>query len=114
VLFTSPECRLVVIELERGETMGEHEVRERAIVHVVSGFVLIESSGETVECGAGTLLVFEPSERHSVSAIDDARLLLVLAPWPAPEHYTTSAEEKAAQHLPANAHVDPMPARKTS
>lgn len=106
VLFSSPEARAVVIELERGEEMGDHRVRERALVHVVSGQVAIEASGEAVECGPGTLLTFEPGESHSVRALDDARLLLVLAPWPAPSHYPAG---EPAQHLPANAVAAPLP-----
>src|SRR5580765_4379390 len=80
VLFTSPECRVVILELERGEEMGDHKVRERAVVQVVSGRVSVDASGEKVECGAGTLLTFEPSEQHRIRALVDARLLLILAP----------------------------------
>jgi quercetin dioxygenase-like cupin family protein len=106
VLFTSPECRIVVIELGRGETMGDHRVRERAIVQVVSGRVSIETSGESAECDAGALVTFDPGEPHSLRAHENTRLLLLLAPWPAPEHYTGSETERA-QHLPANARVEP-------
>ena len=113
VLFTSPECRAVVIDLRSGETMGEYQVRERAVVQVVAGRVSIESSGETIECDIGTLVTFDRSERHAVHALADSRLLLVLAPWPAPEHYT-EADVGRAQKLPANAVVDPIPASDTA
>ena len=103
VLFSAPECRAVAIELERGETMGDHHVRERAVVHVVSGRVAIEASGENVECAAGTLLTFAPGERHSVHAAEHSTLLLLLAPWPAARHYTDDAEAGHAQQLPPNA-----------
>lgn len=106
VLFSSPECRAVAVELEAGEAMGEHHVRERALVQVVAGRVSIEASGEAVECGAGTLVALAPSERHSVRAVEASTLLLVLAPWPASAHYTDGAEEHA-QALPPNAHVEP-------
>ena len=33
------------------------------------------------------LVMFEPGEIHSVSSRDGARLLLLLAPWPASGHY---------------------------
>jgi len=36
--------------------------------------------------GPGLLAVFEPGERHEVRARSDARLLLVLAPWPGEGH----------------------------
>ena len=107
VLFTSPECRAVIVELERGEEMGDHRVRERAVLQVVSGRVRIHASDELVECEAGTLVSFEPAEPHHVLALTDARLLLLLAPWPAAKHYT-DAEAERAQHLPVNASVEPL------
>lgn len=94
VLFSTPECRGVVVELGGGESMGDHHVRERAVVQVVSGRVTIEASGEAAECGAGTLVVLDRGERHSVHALEDSMLLLILAPWPVDE-----------QHLPPNASV---------
>jgi quercetin dioxygenase-like cupin family protein len=106
VLFTSPECRAVVVDLRAGEELGDHTVRERVVVHVVAGEVSVESRDETASCGAGTLVAFEPGERHAVRAARDARLLLLLAPWPAPGHYS-DREVGHTQHLPANAVADP-------
>lgn len=111
VLFSSPECRLVVLELLRGEDMPEHHVRERAVVEVISGRVSIKTDGDPVECEAGTLVTFDPGERHSLRGLDDARLLLVLAPWPAPGH-NDPAESPHDQHLPANAVVAPADSPK--
>lgn len=107
VLFSSPECRVVVVDIANGEEIGDHRVRERAVVEVVTGGVSIESSGETAECAAGTLVTFNPGEEHRVRAWADTRLLLVLAPWPAAEHYTES-EKAHGDHLPANAVVEPL------
>jgi quercetin dioxygenase-like cupin family protein len=104
VLFSSPECRAVVLELGSGEEMGDHRVRERAVVHVVFGCVSIEASGVASECPGGTLATFAPGERHSLRALEHSLLLLILAPWPAAEHYT-AAEAPHAQHTPANATV---------
>lgn len=107
VLFSAPECRAVVVELDSGETMGDHHVRERAVVHVVGGNVSIDASGETAECAAGTLVTFAPGERHSVRALERSTLLLLLAPWPAAHHYSDD-EADHAQQLPANASVAPL------
>jgi quercetin dioxygenase-like cupin family protein len=87
VLFSTPECRAVVIDLKAGEELGDHEVRERAVLEVVSGQVTITAGGESFQAGGGTLAMFEPHERHAVSAQEESRLLLLLAPWPAPDHY---------------------------
>jgi quercetin dioxygenase-like cupin family protein len=107
VLFSSPECRAVVLDLLSGEEMGDHRVRERAVVEVISGRVSIEAAGETVECDAGTLVTFDPGERHALRGLEDARLLLVLAPWPA-EGHNADSEAPHEQHLPVNATVDPI------
>jgi quercetin dioxygenase-like cupin family protein len=106
VLFSSPECRAVVIDLQRGEALGEHHVHERAVVEVLVGQVTIECAEETVECEAGTLITFEPRERHRVRALAGTRLLLLLAPWPAANH-TSRVEKGDGQHLPANALAEP-------
>ncbi len=113
VLFSSPECRVVVVDLASGEELGDHRVRERAIVEVVTGRVSIESSGETAEGDAGALVTFDPGEEHRVRALADTRLLLVLAPWPAAEHYTES-EQGHGDHLPANAVVEPLSSSHTA
>jgi quercetin dioxygenase-like cupin family protein len=87
--------------------MGDHHVRERAVVEVISGRVSIEAGAETVECEAGTLVTFDPGERHALRGLDDARLLLTLAPWPAAGHNAAS-ETPHDQHLPANAIAEPI------
>jgi quercetin dioxygenase-like cupin family protein len=106
VLFSSPECRVVVIDLQGGEELGDHQVRERAVLEVIAGRISIQCSPETVECEAGTLATFDPGETHSVRALADARLLLMLAPWPAATG--TEADIVRAQHLPANALAEPI------
>src|ERR687894_2128141 len=72
------EARSILINLPAGEGLQEHQVHERAYVVVIDGEVdLAGTLG-----GPGTAAVFEPKERHAVKAQSDARILLVLAPWP--------------------------------
>ena len=79
------EGRAIAIHLPAGEEMQEHENHERAYVVVVAGEV--EFVGEqSVTAGAGALAVFDPHERRAIKAVSDARLLLVLAPWPGKGH----------------------------
>lgn len=106
MLFSAPECRLVVLDLQRGEELGEHHVRERAVVEVVYGAVAIQLAGIAVDCAAGTVITFDPGERHAVLALADARLLLFLAPWPDAQHYA-QGEPAHAEHVPNNAMVAP-------
>jgi quercetin dioxygenase-like cupin family protein len=55
-------------------------------VVVSDGEIEVSHDGRTVSGGPGFLAHFEPNERRTVKAIDDARLVLVLAPWPGVGH----------------------------
>jgi quercetin dioxygenase-like cupin family protein len=87
VLSSEEEGRVIAINLPAGDSLQEHQVHERAWLVVAAGEVEIDDSGgETVKAGTGFLAVFEPNERHEVRATADARLLLVLSPWPGEGH----------------------------
>jgi quercetin dioxygenase-like cupin family protein len=87
VLDSEAEGRAIVIHLPAGEQLQEHQVHERAWLLVVEGRVEIEDSGgEVIEGARGFLAEFDPNERREVSARDDARLLLLLSPWPGEGH----------------------------
>ena len=87
VLYSHAEARAVLIGLDPGQELGDHEVKEYAFLVVVDGTVRIDSGGESHDAGAGTLVFFEREERRTVAAPEGARVLLVLAPWPGPGHY---------------------------
>lgn len=87
VLTTDDGTRAIAIRLEAGQTMNDHQVRERAWLTVVEGRAQIRCSDQVVDGGVGTLATFEPGERRAVSSESGARLLLILAPWPGPGHY---------------------------
>jgi redox-sensitive bicupin YhaK (pirin superfamily) len=76
------EARSILVNLPAGEELQEHQVHERAYVVVIDGQV--DLGGEAG--GAGLAAVFDPKERHAVRATTDARLLIVLAPWPGDGH----------------------------
>ena len=87
VVHSDNEARAVLIALDPGQELGDHQVKEAAYVVVVDGRVRVAAGGESVEAGVGTLFQFEPDERHAVSTETGARILLVLAPWPGDGHY---------------------------
>jgi quercetin dioxygenase-like cupin family protein len=80
------EARSIAIHLPAGEELQEHEVHERAYLVVVDGEVEVSDGGGSVPGSAGFTAVFDPHERRTVRATSDARLLLVLAPWPGDGH----------------------------
>jgi quercetin dioxygenase-like cupin family protein len=92
VLRSDDAARAVLIALEPGQALGEHQVKERALVSVVDGSVRVESGGETIEGGTGCFFSFDADERRSISTDSGARILLVLAPWPGEGHYRGEAK----------------------
>jgi quercetin dioxygenase-like cupin family protein len=87
IVASTSDARAIVLNLPAGELLQEHEVHERAWLVVVEGEVEIEArDGPRASGGPGLLVEFEPSERHEVRARSDARLLLLLTPWPGDGH----------------------------
>jgi quercetin dioxygenase-like cupin family protein len=87
VLHSNDEARAVLIRIEPGGKLGDHQVKERAWVCVVDGRVRVDGGGETFDAETGWLFMFEPDERHSLRSEEGARILLLLAPWPGSGHY---------------------------
>jgi quercetin dioxygenase-like cupin family protein len=93
VLRSDDAARAVLIALEPGQALGDHQVKEQALIAVVEGDVRVEAGGETIEGGAGCFFSFEADERHAISSDDGARILLVLVPWPGEGHYRGDQRE---------------------
>ena len=87
MLETADGALAIVIRLAPGQELGDHQVHERAWLVVVQGSVHIDAGPSVVEAEPGTLLTFEPGERHSVVSEQGAQIHLILAPWPGDGHY---------------------------
>jgi quercetin dioxygenase-like cupin family protein len=87
VLHSTEEARALLIGLNPGQELGDHQVHEHAYLVVLSGNARIESAGESIEAPAGTMVRFDGKERRRVSSEEGARLLMLLAPWPGPGHF---------------------------
>jgi quercetin dioxygenase-like cupin family protein len=79
--------RAILIALNPGQELGDHQVKEDAWLTVVAGSVRVTSGGQTIDAGVGSLFRFDPDERHAVASEGGARILLFLAPFPGPGHY---------------------------
>jgi redox-sensitive bicupin YhaK (pirin superfamily) len=87
ILSSSDVARAIVLDLAAGESLSDHEVHERAWVIVIDGAIEITTAaGEHAGGGPGLLIEFAPTERHEVLASSNARLLLLLTPWPGSGH----------------------------
>jgi quercetin dioxygenase-like cupin family protein len=106
ILSTEENSRSILLYLPAGEELQEHEVHENARVVVIEGEVDVSTAeGERVSAGAGHMLEFAPAERHTVAARTDARILLILSPWPGDGHpgamtleQKAAVRERAAEH----------------
>lgn len=91
VLHSDNGARAVLIVLQPGQALGDHQVKENAWVTVLDGSVRVSAGAEKQDAGPGMLLRFDPDERHSMQSDEGARILLLLAPWPGEGHYRGSA-----------------------
>jgi quercetin dioxygenase-like cupin family protein len=106
ILASAEDARTILLQLPSGEELQEHEVHERARVLVVDGDVDVTAEGgDFASASAGHLFEFPPGERRTIVARSDARLLMVLSPWPGDGHpgamtleEKAEAREKAAEH----------------
>ncbi len=106
ILTSTDDARAIALMIPAGESFDDHQVHERAWVTVLDGEVEITTSaGESVIGGSGLLVEFAPNERHAVHARSDARLLLLLTPWPGVGHpgamtldQKANARHNAAEH----------------
>ena len=86
VLRSDEETRAIAIKLPAGDELQEHQVHERAYLVVADGEIELSAAGQNTTGGPGFLAHFAPGERRTVKALSDARLVLVLAPWPGEGH----------------------------
>ena len=90
VVHSGNEARAVLISLNPGQEMGDHQVKENAWIVVLDGRVTVAAGDDAFEGEPGSLFRFDPNERHSLATAGGARVLLLLAPWPGEGHYRGS------------------------
>ena len=91
VLRSDAEARAIAINLPSGEQLQDHQVHERAYLFVLDGEIELTADNGSQTGGPGFMAHFEKNERHEVTAKSDARIVLLLAPWPGPGHSSERA-----------------------
>jgi quercetin dioxygenase-like cupin family protein len=91
VLRSDEETRAIAIHLPAGDELQEHQVHERTYLLVAAGEVEISQDGHSESGGAGFVSHFEPNERRTIRALSDARIVMVLSPWPGVGHPSRAA-----------------------
>jgi quercetin dioxygenase-like cupin family protein len=96
VLLSEEEARAILVGLDPGQELGDHQVKEHAWLVVVEGSAVIRAGSEQIEASVGTLVHFEPDERRTVASPGGAKILLLLAPWPGAGHYRGRPHSEAS------------------
>lgn len=73
--------RQTVVALTAGAILAEHENPDEATLHVLIGRIQLTAGADTWDGRPGDLLIIPPA-RHSVTALDDAAVLLTVAKSP--------------------------------
>jgi quercetin dioxygenase-like cupin family protein len=98
ILSSANDGRAILLHLASGQTLDEHQVHEQAWIVTVSGEVEVApAGGEPVAAGPGQMFEFDPGERHELTAKTEARVLLLLIPWPGDGHPGAMTLEEKAQ-----------------
>jgi quercetin dioxygenase-like cupin family protein len=96
ILASTEEGRAILLDLPAGELLQDHQVHEGAWITVISGELKITNEDGESHAKGGSLIRLAPRERHEVMALSDARLLVLLTPWPGAGHPgSMTLEEKA-------------------
>lgn len=86
VLRTSAEARSIAINLPAGEELQEHRTHEAAYLIVADGEVELAQGDVVTSAPTGFLAYFDANETREVRATSDARIVLILGPWPGEGH----------------------------
>jgi quercetin dioxygenase-like cupin family protein len=72
------DLRIVLIVMKAAGRVAEHQTKQTASIHVLSGQLRLHMPSGVVELSAGQLLVIEGGLRHDVEAVLESAFLLTL------------------------------------
>ncbi len=75
---SGPSMRATVIALTAGSELAEHASPPAATLQVIVGRARLQSTGQTWDVSEGEIVAI-PAERHALSAVTDAVVLLTVA-----------------------------------
>jgi quercetin dioxygenase-like cupin family protein len=80
-LIRYDDLRVVLMALQPGARVPEHQADGRVSVQVLVGHVQVRAAGRTFSLRVGGLLALDRGVRHDVTALEESAFLLTIA-WP--------------------------------
>jgi hypothetical protein len=98
VLHEDEGSRGLLLIMNAGQRLEEHEVRENTWALVVEGAIEVSAAGsdDALVVEQGSLVYWKAQERRSISSPQGARMLMILTPWPGEGHYTAAERDSQA------------------
>ena len=78
VLARTAAGNITLFAFDRGEELAEHSAPFDALVMALSGVLTLTIGGNVVRATPGTIVVMPADVPHAVSAIESARMLLIM------------------------------------
>ena len=78
-LVRAHDLRLVLMLLQRGARLPEHQIEGPSSVQGLDGRVILTTAGERLELGPGQMLVIEHDVPHALEAAEDSAVLLTIS-----------------------------------
>src|SRR3954471_24282279 len=79
MLFRENGLRTLLLHLNAGEQIPEHQTRGAITVHCLKGGAIFSTSDERADLRPGLLLSLAPGMPHSVAAQEDTLLLVTIS-----------------------------------
>lgn len=81
-LLNNGVSKVVQFNFPKGKILPGHKSSSDILVQVISGQVRFQAGQEEALLSAGQLLSLEPNIEHSVEALEDSVMLLIMTPSP--------------------------------
>lgn len=78
-LIHNPDLRSILMVLDRGAQLAEHDAPGSLMIQVLDGRVVIRVLGSTFTLTGGQVLAIDRDVAHAVLALDDSAILLTIA-----------------------------------
>ncbi len=89
-LVKQPDFRIVLVALNAGKKLEEHETAARISIQTLTGHLTLQFADQSVDLPKGHLLALDRALRHDVAAVKESVFLITVS-WPQGAEQVTDA-----------------------